>query len=77
MRVLVLERLAEPSIRTEGLHATTTKGLLMAEAPRKTFVSCTAPGMAAGAGGALRSARRQGHKVFTPTLTGLGERSTY
>ena len=38
--------------------------------------SCTAPGMAAGAGGGSSDLlERQGHKVFTPTLTGLGERS--
>ena len=44
--------------------------------PARPSSSFTAPGTAAGAGGRYSDLlERQGHKVFTPTLTGLGERS--
>ena len=48
----------------------------MAPAPSTPSSSSTAPGTAAGAGGASPTCcTAKGHKVFTPTLTGLGERS--
>ena len=59
-----------------GLMAWPIKRMRRRRPAERPSCWCTAPGTAAGAGGGCPTCwRRQGHKVFAPTMTGLGERS--